>query len=480
MKIRIGNDIRLNLTLKGPKNYDSTNIKSLKCYFINTSLCDFCNPCCGELRGCGCGRPCYHVEPCNMCNCHKPCGHLKYPYTPADPAFGQGPLRPNYGHCFHGCCCHKDFDNYCRYGFMDHRAKCHPHGCGFCHCCDKCAEFTPYFRPGHCDMIHTHFEENFRYLAASRILEGKNKIQTYFPAQDQLICGDYKLVVVLVVYEAGWGRCDLHTYTIDYGTVFTLVDDDSAINGDVTIDVDNDRLLNGDINDLTMPETNYFMYPNKEMALGGVDAYGKKYNVEVEFGNGTIVNYHPQDWPYTELKFEIVSGDSSVLQLAKDGTIYSNQPVHDTQVGIKVTPKGKEAPSTTFTVTVLGASADYIGFSNIRPTEGIIDRTDQGFEDLYPGYTGDQQEYRREPGVAANVDLDDLNEVSVIEGLHRGLKTTKNGQYLWIASRAKVQTVLVDGMAMPLTQCGEYDGHFYCACPNPVMSNVEFDVTVKI
>ena len=81
MNIRIGNDIRLNLTLKGPKNYDSTNIKSLKCYFINTSLCDFCNPCCGELKGCGCGRPCYHVEPCNMCHCHKPCGHLKYPYA---------------------------------------------------------------------------------------------------------------------------------------------------------------------------------------------------------------------------------------------------------------------------------------------------------------------------------------------------------------------------------------------------------------
>lgn len=480
MNIRIGNDIRLNLTLKGPKNYDSTNIKSLKCYFINTSLCDFCNPCCGELKGCGCGRPCYHVEPYNMCDCHKPCGHLKYPYTPADPAFGQGPLRPNYGHCFHGCCCHKDFDNYCRYGFMDHRAKCHPHGCGFCHCCDKCAEFTPYFRPGHCDMIHTHFEENFRYLAASSILEGKNKIQTYFPAQDQLICGDYKLVVVLVVYEAGWGRCDLHTYTIDYGTVFTLVDDDSAINGDVTIDVDNDKLVNGDIDGFETSSNNYYMYPNREMPIGGSDAYGIKYNIEVQFANGTRVNYHPQDWQYTDLNFEIVSGDSSVLQIGNDGTLYSNQPLHDTQVGIKVTPKRKSEPSTLFTVTVLGTSSDYIGFSSIRPTEGIIDRTDQSFEDLYPGYSGDQQEYERRPGVAANVSLEDLTEVSSIEGLHRGLSTDKNGQYLWIVSRAKVQSVMIDGMTMPLTQCGTYDGHFYCACPNPVMSNIEFDVTIKI
>ena len=416
-----------------------------------------------------------------MCNCCKPCGHPKYPYTPADPAFGQGPLRPNYGHGCRCCNCHGDFDNYCRYGFLDFRAKCHPHmGCGINHCCDRCGDFTPYFRPGHCDCIRPHFDENFRYHAPSKVLEGRNKIQTYFPAQDQLMCGDYKLVVVLVVFEAGWGKCDLHTYTIDYGTVFTLVDDDSAINGDVTIDVDNDRLLNGDIDSLDTFMDNYFMYPNKEMALGGIDAKEHKYNVQVTFANGTTVNYHPQDWPYTELKFEIVSGDSSVLQLSKDGTIYSNQPVHDTEVGIKVTPKGKDAPSTTFTVTVLGSSADYIGFSNIRPTEGIINRTDQTFEDLYSGYIGNQQEYRREPGTAANVILDELEEVTSIEGLHRDLMTTKSGQYLWIASRAKVQSVLVDGMAMPLTQCGNYDGHFYCACPNPVMSNVEFDVTVKI
>jgi hypothetical protein len=69
-----------------------------------------------------------------MCNCCKPCGHPKYPYTPADPAFGQGPLRPNYGHGCRCCNCHGDFDNYCRYGFLDFRAKCHPHmGCGINH-----------------------------------------------------------------------------------------------------------------------------------------------------------------------------------------------------------------------------------------------------------------------------------------------------------------------------------------------------------
>lgn len=229
-----------------------------------------------------------------MCNCG-PC-HPKYPYTPMNPAFGEGPLRPNYGHGCRCCNCHGDFDNYCRYGFLDPRAKCHPHMMPHCNCgCDKCAHFTPYFRPGHCDCVMPHFDENFRYLAASRVLEGKNKIQTYFPAQDQLLCGDYKLVVVLIVYEAGWGRCNLHTYTIDYGTVVTLVDDDSAINGDVTIDVDNDKLENSDMTMISTFRniTNYYMYSNSNLMLGQKDNNGNKYQIEVELTSGSILPYNP-------------------------------------------------------------------------------------------------------------------------------------------------------------------------------------------
>ena len=477
MKIRIGNDIRLNLTLKGPKNYDSTNIKSLKCYFINTSLCDFCNPCRGELRGCGCGRPCYHVEPCNMCNCHKPCGHLKYPYTPADPAFGQGPLRPNYGHCFHGCCCHKDFDNYCRYGFMDHRAKCHPHGCGFCHCCDKCAEFTPYFRPGYCDMIHTHFEENFRYLAASRILEGKNKIQTYFPAQDQLICGDYKLVVVLVVYEAGWGRCDLHTYTIDYGTVFTLVDDDSAINGDVTIDVDEDKLVNSDINELSTFHniTNYFMYPNQYLMLGNKDAKGVKYDIHVGFTGGSTLSYYPENWPYDKLTF--LSSNTDILEVNQDGTLISKQPLNDREVTITV--KKDDFVKTQFTVTVYGTSADYIGFNNVRPQkEWGLDREDQSFEDGVNASTNVQEASNVNYGALSDVDLSALEEVAVINGDHT-LTNPINGQYMWIVSRAMLSGVTSDGMNVPMIYCGVYNNRYYYACPNP-LQDITFNVNIKI
>mgnify|MGYP000247111148 CR=1 FL=1 len=49
------------------------------------------------------------------------------------------------------------------------------------------------------------------------------------------MCGNYKLVVCVVIFEPGWGRCDLHTYTIDYGDVLQLVDDSSAAQGDIKL-----------------------------------------------------------------------------------------------------------------------------------------------------------------------------------------------------------------------------------------------------
>jgi len=44
MDIRIGNDIKMNLTLKGPNDFDKNNIKEVRCYLINTTLEDGC--CC--------------------------------------------------------------------------------------------------------------------------------------------------------------------------------------------------------------------------------------------------------------------------------------------------------------------------------------------------------------------------------------------------------------------------------------------------
>jgi len=46
----------------------------------------------------------------------------------------------------------------------------------------------------------------------------------------------------MVVYEKGWGHADLHTYTIDYGSAFELVTDETGASGNVTLDIDNNSV----------------------------------------------------------------------------------------------------------------------------------------------------------------------------------------------------------------------------------------------
>lgn len=62
------------------------------------------------------------------------------------------------------------------------------------------------------------------YLCPSRVLENKGQIEMYFPAQDQRRAGKYKVVIVLTIYESGWGSNNLRTVTIDKGEQFILED----------------------------------------------------------------------------------------------------------------------------------------------------------------------------------------------------------------------------------------------------------------
>lgn len=67
----------------------------------------------------------------------------------------------------------------------------------------------------------------------------------YFPAKEQFLCGDYKLIVTVVTEAEGWGKCNSRTYTTDYGTVFTLVDDESGTD-DGSIDLDDTESSSSD------------------------------------------------------------------------------------------------------------------------------------------------------------------------------------------------------------------------------------------
>jgi hypothetical protein len=162
----------------------------------------------------------------------------------------------------------------------------------------------------------------------------------------------------MVAYEAGWGRCDLHTYTIDYGQVFTLVDDDSALSGNVTIDVDTDSTVGTDVESILAGRDTYYMLPFNTLSIGGTDYYGKEYKLYVSLTNGGQVEFNPEEWPYSSIKFEssdpdIVSVDPNTGKLTA-GDVSSNETVNITVYADDVVYS--------FAVKVIGSGYDYIGF----------------------------------------------------------------------------------------------------------------------
>lgn len=268
--------------------------------------------------------------------------------VPFNVALVEGPLPPKYGP---GCDCGCECDGHCH---PWHKPCSHPHpgmGCGFCG-----------------DPAPTHINEDFRYLAPSRVLEEKNRIQVYFPACDQYACGVYKLVIVLVVYEAGWGRCDLHTYTIDYGDVLTLVDDNSGVSGDITLDIDNNTMSNSDIVDINVKSSGYYVYPNSNLPLGKADNRGNVYEVEVTLANGATVKYttDQDNWPYED-SLTFSSATPTVARIADSrGTIHSNNVADGSRAIVTVSSKKNPNISQQFTVFIEGEGQVVINPTNIN------------------------------------------------------------------------------------------------------------------
>ena len=449
-KIRIGNDVRLNLTLRGPRTYDRANIKQLKCYFVNTSMLDCfqadCQHCCRQcnkrVQGCEC-----------MTNT---CDHPKYHALP---------------HCCHHDCCHNNFN--CSHDFY---CMLDPHGC------------NPAAGPGILlpkysktyDAVNCCACDNFTYLAYSRVLPKANAIQCYFPANDQVFCGIYKLIIQAIVYEPGWGRTDLHTYTMDYGDVIELVDDNTGASGDITVDVDTDDIENRNIIAIRIKAKDLTMYGDTRLNIGDKDVKDHKYSIEVDLENGSTVEYDPNNWPYESIEFTLANSDVAEINLST-GTIHSFQHDETNSTIITATAKNNSVTAT-FKVTVIGEGYDYIGYLPVRPFSKEMeddqkyhfDRGDQGFE-------SDDQENITKVGVG-NVDL---NLLTKSKDLSKGITIQNDidGQYLWIVTRLPIKYAaninvctasnIIPTFSIPLTtpQKKYNDDKYYYCCPNPMKAN---------
>lgn len=187
MTIRIGNDIKLNVTLDSEKDFNTSNVYSIKAYLINLAAEEFFEP----------------MNPCHCNCCHSVCGHCGYHHYPSNLYNRHSVYFDDWG------CCHPR-----AYGRNIHR--------------------LPFLTRA------AHHGAFYRYLY-NATLKGNNTFDVFFPAKDQRFQGTYKLIVVLTTQETGWGEQNLHTYTIDYGEVFTLTADNDGVDADVTINVTRDH-----------------------------------------------------------------------------------------------------------------------------------------------------------------------------------------------------------------------------------------------
>lgn len=346
-KIRIGNDIRLLVSLgESASDWDKRNIKDIQAYLINTSVRDFeknhwnnaprfprdpqskfFRPSAHNLNRCG--RPGYNCWPMD----HDP-----------NYVFDNGFHRPVY----HG------------FGLEPGRW---PH---------RWFGWTRHHDPafGHrslLDPVELHIDEEFTYHALSKETKGDYNIQVFFPAQDQLMCGTYKLVIVVTSYVAGWGRNNLHTYTKDCGAIFELVDDESGMYGDVTIDASTGEYLGGIdsiiIGSIETPVSHLYITSGETLALGDIDARHNRYQIYIETNGGDITQWEPGD---VDAPLTFTSTREHVVMVDNYGTItaLSWDDVKDNP-NAEITISDGNNIIKTIKVTVVDKDADviYVGFS---------------------------------------------------------------------------------------------------------------------
>lgn len=212
MKVRIGNDICLHVTLLGNKN--TINIESVRAYLINTSrkndIEELMNqerrtvryisrfPAEPHCRG-------YKGTPYDLCHSGHPTFHV-HPVCVVAPYVGFG-VHPH------------SFDP-----FHNHLWA---HGCE-----DEFCDRFPL------EMDHVDIQDPFKYRAIVKATGEQDKIDVYFPAEDQHHTGTYKLVIVAKVYQPGYSPNNLRTVTMDYQEVFTIVGQSSEADANESVNIE--------------------------------------------------------------------------------------------------------------------------------------------------------------------------------------------------------------------------------------------------
>ena len=448
-KIRIGNDIRLKLSIMPNEDagfdrvdeFDLSNIKSVRCYLINTSFFEKPDPE-DKKKFRRVGFPDYYLPTAhNINNSGFPSYHMmpasKHNYDEFLPDFHGFHWWPG----FRGFGMHPEHfrpipeDMWGKHGIFPN----HPH------------EYNPY------------------YLADSNVMHEVNTITCLFPAMHQLMCGTYKLVVILTVFEAGWGRENLRTYTIDKGDVFELVDDNTGESGNITIAVDErgdrENMLKGifadeDTDDQDPDKNVFYMASNTVLRHGAHDVKGKQYNIFCVLNDDSTVVYNPYDWHFNELVFSVEDGKENELTVDKDGVLRAHDPLYGIESRVKVTVQDYDDLTIKYEFTVVIQNLDtiLIGFDE-----------ENNVENMYP-----TKNTMFKYNAKANCFV---------------INNPREGNFLWIYSQRKVQYVksveednslpvqLSSGIRIPVQDYGIQRGYYCYRSTSPILAG---DMYLKI
>ena len=152
------------------------------------------------------------------------------------------------------------------------------------------------------------------YLAPSRLLAEQNKIEAYFPAVDQKLLSEYRVVIVLTLYQAGWGTNNLRTYTIDKGIVFALTSDDRDIDTDTIIDLDVPYVTS-----ITVPKV-LKLEDQSIFELNHPDWNNVPYTITLHYSNDTEREVTPDE--FDDLFIAVVHKQSNgAISINKNGSI---------------------------------------------------------------------------------------------------------------------------------------------------------------
>lgn len=250
----MGTDIRLQFTLDELSDYDATSIKQLRCYVIRKEDIQYI-----DLDNYG--YPQYY-SPTDYDLAYTRCSMYNWlPYN--QEVYTSGMFGPIDDYIY--------FPAYNGFGVRSKQFKIVP---------DK-------------------------YLAASRVVSGSKQIEMYFPAADQRNFGEYIVLIVITVYEPGWGSNNLRTFTINKGVQFEIVDEY------------NDNNTSED-NDAIEVEYGNTLFKSKKM----LDLYKQPTN----FGYHKVyVKYFDEHLIGGIRKCEMID-----IKLVKDGDVYYyvNKPIN--------------------------------------------------------------------------------------------------------------------------------------------------------